>query len=74
MTHPRGCHHAATDQAIHHALKKLSQRCEFVANRRPCYTRAQFTGKNNPSKWSHRAMVEWVGSGTTVKKISLKTM
>ena len=73
MTHPRGCHEHASDQAINQARKKLSQRCEFVANRRPCYSRAQFIGKNNPSKWSHRAMVEWVGSGTTVKKIIPKT-
>ena len=73
MTHPRGCHDAACDQAINQALKKLSKRCEFVANRRPCYSRARIAGKNNPSKWSHRAWLEWVGSGTTLEKISLKT-
>ena len=73
MTRPRGCHDAASDQAINHARKKLSERCEFVANRRPCYSRARFTGKNNPLEWSHRAMVEWVGNGTTVKKIIPKT-
>jgi hypothetical protein len=73
MTRPDGCHEHASDQAINQALKKLSQRCEFVANRRPCYTRAQFTGKNNPLEWSHRAWQEWVDSGTTVKKIMPKT-
>ena len=72
MAHPDGCHEHANHQAINHARKKLSQRCEFVANRRPCYTRAQFTGKNNPLEWSHRAMVEWENSGTTVEKFSLK--
>ena len=73
MNHPRGCHDAASDQAINHALKKLSQRCEFVANRRPCYTRARIAGKNNPLEWSHRALVDWVGNGTIAEKISLKT-
>ena len=73
MTRPRGCHDAASDQAINQALKKLSQRCEFVANRRPCYSRAQFAGKNNSHEWSDRAWQEWVGNGTTVKKISHKT-
>ena len=73
MTRLRGCHEHASDQAINQTRKKLSQRCEFVANRRPCYSRARITGKNNPYKWSHRALVDWVGSGTTVKKISLKT-
>ena len=73
MTHPRGCHDAASDQAINQALKKLSQRCEFVANRRPCYTRARMTGQKNSHEWSYRALVDWVGSGTIVEKISLKT-
>ena len=73
MTCPRGCHDDASDQAINHALKKLSQRCEFVANRRPCYTRARIAGKNNPLEWQRLAMVDWVGSGTTVKKFRLKT-
>ena len=73
MARPRGCHDDASDQAINQALKKLSQRCEFVANRRPCYSRAQFAGKNNPLEWQRRAWVDWVGNGTTVKKISLKT-
>jgi hypothetical protein len=73
MTCPRGCHDPASDQAINQALKKLSQRCEFVANRRPCYTRAQITGKNNPLEWSHRALVDWVGNGITLEKITLKT-
>ena len=73
MTRPRGCHHAANHQAINQALKKLSQRCEFVANRRPCYTRARIAGKKNSHEWSDRAMVDWVGSGTTHEKNSLKT-
>ena len=72
MTHPSGCHEHASNKAKNRALKKLSQRYEFVANRRPCYTRARITGKNNPLEWSYRAMVGWVGSGTTVKKISLE--
>jgi len=73
MTHPSGCHDAASDQTHDQARKKLSQRCEFVANRRPCYTRARIAGKKNSHEWSHRAMVDWANSGTTVKKISLKT-
>ena len=73
MTCPDGCHDDANHQAINQALKKLSQRCEFVANRRPCYSRARIAGKKNSLEWSHRAWQEWVGSGTTVKKISLKT-
>ena len=73
MTRPRGCHDAASDQAINQARKKLSQRCEFVANRRPCYTRARITGKNNPLEWQRLAWRDWANSGTTVKKISLKT-
>ena len=72
MTHPVGRHEHANHQAINQALKKLSQRCEFVANRRPCYTRARIAGKNNPLEWSHRALVDWVGNGTTVKKIMPK--
>ena len=32
MTRPDGCHEHASDQTINQALKKLSQRCEFVAN------------------------------------------
>ena len=73
MTHPRGCHDAANHQAINQARKKLSKRCEFVANRRPCYIRARIAGKNNPLEWSHRPWQEWGGSGTTHEKISLKT-
>jgi len=73
MTHPSGCHDDANNQAIDQALKKLSQRCEFVANRRPCYTRARITGRKNSHEWSYRPWQEWVGNGTTVKKISLKT-
>jgi hypothetical protein len=73
MNHPRGCHEHASDQAINQALKKLSQRCEFVANRRPCYTRAQFTGGKNSHEWQRLAWREWVGNGTTVKKIMPKT-
>ena len=73
MACPSGCHEHASDQAIDQALKKLSQRCEFVANRRPCYTRAQFTGRKNSNEWSYRALVDWVGNGTTVKKIMPKT-
>jgi hypothetical protein len=73
MAHPDGCHEHASDQAINHALKKLSQRCEFVANRRPCYSRAQFTGGKNSHEWQRLAMVDWAYNGTTVKKLSLKT-
>jgi len=72
MTRPDGCHDDASDQAIRHALKKLSQRCEFVANRRPCYTRARIAGKKNSHEWSDRAMVDWANSGTTVKKSASK--
>ncbi len=73
MTHPDGCHEHASDQAINQARKKLSQRCEFVANRRPCYTRARITDKNNPLEWQRLAWREWAGNGTTVEKFSLKT-
>ena len=73
MTHPDGCHEHASNKAKNRALKKHSERCEFVANRRPCYTRARIAGKNNPLEWSHRAWQEWVGNGTTVKKIMPKT-
>jgi len=73
MAHPDGSHEHANHQAIDQALKKLSQRCEFVANRRPCYSRARFAGRKNSYEWSYRALVDWVGNGTTVKKIMLKT-
>ena len=73
MTHPDGCHNHASDQAINQALKKLSQRCEFVANRRPCYTRARIAGKKNSLEWSHRAWGEWTNSGITHENFSLKT-
>ena len=73
MTCPRDCHEHASDQTHDHALKKLSQRCEFVANRRPCYSRARIAGKNNPLEWQRLAWGEWTNNGTTVKKISLKT-
>ena len=73
MTHPSGCHDAASDQAKNRALKKLSQRCEFVANRRPCYTRARIAGKKNSHEWQCLAWQEWVGNGTTVEKFKPKT-
>jgi hypothetical protein len=72
MTHPDGCHDDANHQAINQARKKLSQRCEFVANRRPCYTRARITGRKNSHEWRDRALVDWANSGTTVKKIMPK--
>jgi len=73
MTHPSGCHENASNKAKNRALKKLSQRCEFVANRRPCYSRGRFAGVNNPLEWQDRALIDWVGNGTTVKKIMPKT-
>ena len=73
MPYLSGCHDDASDQAINRAHKKLSQRCEFVANRRPCYTRARITGQKNSYEWSYRALVYWVGNGTAVKKITPKT-
>jgi len=72
LAHPSGRHDAASDQAINHALKKHSQRCEFVAHRRPCYTRARITGRKNSYEWKDRALVDWANSGTTVEKFSLK--
>jgi len=73
MAHPDGSHDDASDQAIDQALKKLSQRCEFVANRRPCYSRARFAGRKNSYEWSYRAWREWANSGTTLEKITPKT-
>ena len=73
MNHPDGSHEQANNQAIDQARKKHSERCEFVANRRPCYTRARIAGQKNSPEWSYRAMVDWVGNGTTVKKIMPKT-
>jgi hypothetical protein len=73
MTRPDGCHEHANHQAIDQALKKLSDRCEFVANRRPCYSRGRFTGRKNSHEWQRLAMVDWANNGTTVKKLSLKT-
>ena len=72
MTHPSGCHEHASNKAINRAHKKPSERCEFVANRRPCYSRVRITGKNNPLKWRLRACREWVGNGTTHEKITPK--
>jgi len=73
MTCSDGRHDHANHQAINHALKKLSQRCEFVANRRPCYTRARIAGRKNSHEWHDRVWREWVGNGTTHEKNSLKT-
>ena len=72
MAHPDGCHDDASDQTHDQARKKLSQRCEFVANRRPCYSRARIAGKKNSHEWKHRACREWVGNGTTHEKITPK--